>query len=39
MEYDNTQNEANHPHSAWRDRERDFGVDLLKEHYSKNHAK
>ncbi len=39
MEYDNTQNEANHPHSAWRDRERDFGVDLLKEHYSKSHAK
>ena len=39
MEYDNTQNEANHPHSAWRDRERDFGDDLLKEHYAKEHAK
>jgi hypothetical protein len=39
MEYDNTQNKANHPHAAWRDTERDFGTDLLKEHYAKNHAK
>jgi hypothetical protein len=39
MEYDNTQNGANHPHSVWRDRERDFGVDLLKEHYAKSHTK
>jgi hypothetical protein len=39
MEYDNTQNGANHPHAVWRDRERDFGVDLLKEHYAKSHAK
>jgi len=39
MEYDNTQNGANHPHSVWRDRERDFGVDLLKEHYAKSHGK
>jgi hypothetical protein len=39
VEYDNTQNEARHPHAVWRDRERDFGVDLLKEHYSKNHTK
>jgi hypothetical protein len=39
VEYDNTQNGANHPHAVWRDRSRDFGVDLLKEHYSKNHSK
>ncbi|MEK0445608.1 MAG: hypothetical protein RLZZ399_929, partial [Verrucomicrobiota bacterium] len=37
VEYDNTQNEARHPHAVWRDRDRDFGVDLLKEHYSKSH--
>lgn len=34
IEYDNTQNGANHIHSVWRDFEGDFGVDLLKEHYS-----
>lgn len=39
VEYDNTQNGANHPHAVWRDRERDFGVDLLKEHYANSHAK
>ncbi len=39
IEYDNTQNGANHPHAVWRDRERDFGMDLLKEHYAKSHAK
>ena len=39
IEYDNTQNGANHPHAVWRDRERDFGVDLLKEHYANSHAK
>ncbi len=39
VEYDNTQNEANHAHTVWRDRERDFGVDLLKEHYATSHAK
>ena len=38
MEYDNTQNEANHPHAVWRDRVRDFGADLLKDHYEANHA-
>ncbi len=35
IEYDNTQNGANHIHSVWRDFEGDFGLDLLKEHYSK----
>src|SRR5256714_6683682 len=33
MEYDNTQNNANHIHSAWRDLENDFGEDLLRKHY------
>ncbi len=39
VEYDNTQNGANHPHAVWRDGQRDFGMDLLKEHYAKSHAK
>jgi hypothetical protein len=34
IEYDNTQNDANHVHSVWRDLERDFGGDLLREHYA-----
>ena len=33
IEYDNTQNNANHVHSVWRDFENDFGDDLLKNHY------
>ncbi len=33
IEYDNTQNSANHIHSVWRDFEGDFGRDLLREHY------
>ncbi|HEX2139046.1 MAG TPA: DUF3500 domain-containing protein [Woeseiaceae bacterium] len=33
IEYDNTQNGANHIHSVWRDFDGDFGVDLLEEHY------
>ena len=33
MEYDNTQNGANHIHTVWRDFEGDFGRDLLREHY------
>jgi hypothetical protein len=33
MEYDNTQNDANHIHCVWRDFKNDFGADLLKEHY------
>ena len=35
MEYDNTQNDANHIHVVWRDFENDFGADLLKQHYEK----
>jgi hypothetical protein len=33
IEYDNTQNDANHIHSVWRDLENDFGDDLLRRHY------
>jgi hypothetical protein len=32
IEYDNTQNDANHIHSVWRDFEGDFGRDVLREH-------
>jgi len=37
IEYDNTQNDANHIHSVWRDLTRDFGGDLLAEHYRHGH--
>jgi len=37
IEYDDTQNGANHIHSVWRDYEGDFGLDLLKEHYQTSH--
>jgi hypothetical protein len=37
LEYDNTQDGANHVHTVWRDAERDFGVDLLREHYLESH--
>jgi hypothetical protein len=33
VEYDNTQNNANHIHTVWRDFDGDFGRDLLREHY------
>ena len=33
VEYDNTQNDANHIHSVWRDFNGDFGEDLLAAHY------
>ncbi len=40
MEFDNTQNNANHIHAVWRDFEDDFGVDLLRQHYDRvPHAK
>lgn len=35
VEYDNTQNGANHIHTVWRDLENDFGGDLLKRHYAR----
>ena len=36
IEYDNTQNNANHVHSVWRDLENDFGRDYLRQHYDNN---
>jgi len=38
LEYDNTQNDANHVHSVWRDFDHDFGIDLLKEHLDSAHS-
>jgi len=37
IEYDNVQNNANHIHTVWRDFDGDFGRDLLREHYRKEH--
>jgi hypothetical protein len=37
LEYDNTQNDANHVHSAWRDFAGDFGRDVLAEHRAAAH--
>lgn len=37
IEYDNTQNNANHIHSVWREFGNDFGLDLLKQHYQSSH--
>ena len=36
IEYDNTQNNANHVHSVWRDLQNDFGGDALKKHYQEH---
>lgn len=37
VEYDNTQNGANHIHTVWRDFKGDFGADLLQQHYRASH--
>lgn len=37
IEFDNTQNHGNHVHSVVRDLDNDFGEDLLKLHYEKQH--
>lgn len=37
IEYDNTQNEANHIHSVLRDITGDWGEDLLASHYAESH--
>jgi hypothetical protein len=37
IEYDNTQNNANHVHTTIRDLNDDFAEDILKEHYAKEH--
>ena len=36
MEYDKTQDNANHIHAVWRDLESDFGDDLLLRHYQES---
>jgi Protein of unknown function (DUF3500) len=38
IEYDNTQNNANHVHSVWRDPEGDFGNDVLARHFEHHHS-
>ena len=38
IEYDNTQDGANHIHSVWRDLTRDWGGDKLVDHYRTGHA-
>jgi hypothetical protein len=37
VEYDNTQNNANHIHTVWRDFDGDWGLDLLRLHYDTTH--
>jgi hypothetical protein len=39
IEFDNTQNQANHIHSAVRSFKGDFGHDALAEHYKKDHTR
>jgi len=38
LEYDNTQDGANHVHTVWRDLQRDWGADLLAEHHARAHS-
>jgi hypothetical protein len=38
IEWDNTQNDANHAHSVWRDPISDFGLDVLARHRAAHHA-
>lgn len=38
IEYDNTQNDANHIHSVWREFKGDWGDDLLAQHYKASHS-
>jgi hypothetical protein len=37
IEFDNTQNDANHIHSVWHDPTNGFGADLLRAHYEHGH--
>lgn len=39
IEYDNTQNQANHIHAVWRDFTGDWGEDLLARHYAAAHRR
>lgn len=38
IEYDNTQNGANHVHAVWRDLDNDWGEDLLAQHLAAAHG-
>ena len=38
LEWDNTQRNANHAHSVWRDPTSDFGLDVLARHRAAHHA-
>ena len=38
LEWDNTQRNANHAHSVWRDPASDFGLDVLARHREAHHA-
>jgi len=37
IEYDNTQDDANHAHSVWRHLRDDWGADPLRAHYARHH--
>jgi hypothetical protein len=39
IEFDDTQDNANHIHSVWRDFNGDFGEDLLQQHYADGHQR
>jgi hypothetical protein len=39
IEYDNTQNNANHVHAVYRTFQNEFGEDILKHHYETSHSK
>ncbi len=38
IEYDNTQNDANHIHVVWHSLEGNFGLDALRRHYEHHHS-
>jgi hypothetical protein len=38
IEWDNTQNGANHAHPVWRDPASDFGLDVLAKHRAAHHS-
>ncbi|NGO74662.1 DUF3500 domain-containing protein [Streptomyces sp. YC504] len=38
IEYDNTQDNGNHAHSVWRHLRHDWGIDLLRTHYTDQHT-
>ncbi len=39
FEYDNVQDNGNHVHSVWRNKDEDFGAELLAEHYRTSHVR